>query len=262
MVSTTTAEKDIKMVVPTKEHISEALRLRDPEKEAKQQHKDAIKFLIETAIPAVAPKVLRDREWVRNKTTHVEFFGDSWVFEMATAVLLIDKFSDTGNLKYNLGITDERGNTLPSKIVPDKKRRKKMHTKTEEKRLQQSYYHLCKFFQTIKGSDGFEDRMKYWDGLFCGDRGRECDEDQLASRTNTVPSIFREQEGAENDEGMIQEFLKSSKFSSIWGSMPSLVDSPDASTGSAATDQSTPLLVTQPDSSPTADAASTTLTSI
>ena len=248
------------MVVPSKEHISEALRLRDPEKEAKQHHKDAMNFLIKTAIPAVVPRVMRDREWVKNKTTHVEFFGDSWVFEMATAVLLIDKFSDTGNLKYNLGITDERGNTLPAVNVPEKKRRKKMHTKTEEKRLQQSYYHLCKFFQTIKGSDGFEDRMRYWDGLFCGDRGRECDEDQLASRTNTVPSAFREQEGAEN-EGMIQEFLKASTFSSIWDSMPSmpsLVDSPDASTGSAATDQSTPPLVTQPDSNPTAHAASLT----
>ena len=108
------------MVVPSKEHISEALRLRDPEKEAKQHHKDAMNFLIKTAIPAVVPRVMRDREWVKNKTTHVEFFGDSWVFEMATAVLLVDKFSDTGNLKYNLGITDERGNTLPSVNVPEK----------------------------------------------------------------------------------------------------------------------------------------------
>ena len=181
---------------------------------------------------------------------------------MATAVLLIDKFSDTGNLKYNLGITDELGNTLPSVNVPEKKRRKKMHTKTEEKRLQQLYYHLCKCFQTIKGSDGFEDRMKYWDGLFCGERGRECDEDQLASRTNTVQSAFREQEGADDGDCMIQEFLKSSTFSSIWGSLPSLVGSPDASTGSAGTNQSTPHPVTQPDSDPTACAASTALTSI
>ena len=63
------------------------------------------------AVPAVVPRVLRGREWVKDKTTHVKFFGSSWVFEMATALLLVDKFSDTGNLKYNLGITDERGNT-------------------------------------------------------------------------------------------------------------------------------------------------------
>ena len=34
------------------------------------------------------------------------------MFEMATVLLLVDKFPDTGNLKYNLGITDERGNAL------------------------------------------------------------------------------------------------------------------------------------------------------
>ena len=235
------------MVVPSKECISEALRLNDPKTEAQQHHKDAMTFLLTIAIPAVVPRVSRDREWVKNKTTHVAFFGSSWVFEMATAMLLVDKFSDTGNLKYNLGITDERGNTLPSVSVPEKKRRKKMHTKTEEKRLQQSYYHLCKFFQTLQSSHGFRDRMKVWDELCCGDRGRECDQDLLASRTNTVPSAFQEQEGAEDGEYMIQEFLKSSTFSTIWGSLPSLVDSPDASAGTAATDQSTPPLATQPD---------------
>ena len=248
------------MVVPSKEHISEALRLCNPENQAQEHHRHAMKFLLNTAIPAVVPKVMRDREWVKNKTTHVEFFGDSWVFEMATAVLLVDKFSDTGNLKYNLGITDERGNTLPSVNVPEKKRRKKMHTKTEEKRLQQSYYHLCKFFQTVKRSDGFEERMKFWDGLCCSERGRECDEDQLASRTNTVPSAFQEREGSDDGDCMIQEFLKSSTFSSIWDSLPSVVDSPDASTGSDGTDQSTPPPITHPDSNSTAGAASTTLT--
>ena len=241
------------LVVPTKEHISEALRLTDIEHQAKDHHKHAMTFLLTIAVPAVVPRVLRGREWVKDKTTHVEFFGNSWVFEMATALLLVDKFSDTGNLKYNLGITDERGNALP--VVnkpPEKKRRKKMHTKTEEKRLQQSYYHLCKFFQTLRSSSGFEDRMQAWDKMCCGERGRDNDEDLLASRMNTVPTAFQEQEGIEDGDYMIQEFLKSTTFSSIWSSLPSLVDSPDVSAGSDTSDQSTPPIATQPDSRPAA----------
>ncbi len=206
-----------------------------------------MKFLLTVAVPAVEPKVLRNREWVKNKTTHVKFFGKSWVCEMATAVLLIDKFSDTGNLTYNLGLTDKSGKALETKNIPEKKRRKKMHTKTEEKQLQRSYYHLCMFFKKLQSSDGFEERMKAWDDICCGDRGRVSDENRIAARTNTVPIAFQEL-GQDDSEAVFQEFLKSSTFANIWDSVPSLLSSPGSHSGSStpSSGQSTPPLITQP----------------
>ena len=218
-----------------------------PTAEADEEQKQAMQFLLTVAVPAVEPKVLRNREWVRNTTTHVDFFGNSWVCEMATAVLLIDKFSDTGNLTYNLGLTDRSGRALETKNVPEKKRRKKMHTKTEEKQLQRSYYHLCMFFKKLQSSNGFKERMKAWDDICCGDRGRVSDENRIAARTNTVPTAFQEL-NQDDSEAVFHEFLKSSTFANIWDSVPSLLSSPGSNSGSSAltSGQSTPQLITQP----------------
>ena len=79
-----------------------------------------------------------------------EVFGDSWVCEMATALLLIHKFSDTRKLTYNLGLTDMSGRALEKKNIPEKKRRKKMHTKTEEK-SSKSPTIICVCFSTSSG---------------------------------------------------------------------------------------------------------------
>ena len=81
--------RSTELIVPSKEHILEALRLSDPENQAQEHHKHAMKFPLATAVPAVVPRVLRDPECVKNKTTYVKFFGDSCVFEMATALLLV-----------------------------------------------------------------------------------------------------------------------------------------------------------------------------
>lgn len=232
--------------VPTKEQISKALHAQDP-KHASEEDKQAMGFLLTVAVPAVEPKVLRNREWVKKKTTHVKFFGDSWVCEMATALLLIHKFSDTRNLTYNLGLTDMSGKALEKKNIPEKKRRKKMHTKTEEKELQKSYYHLCMFFKKLRSSSGFEERMKAWDDCICGERGRVSDESMVATRTNTVPIAFQEM-GQDDSEAVFQEFLKSSTFANIWDSVPSLLSSPGSDSGGSAlsSGQSTPQLITQP----------------
>ena len=243
-------ENETVLFIPTKEQISRALHSLDPkaEAEADENLKKAVHFLLNVAVPAVEPKVLRNREWVKNETTHVKFLGTSWVCEMATAVLLIDKFSDTGNLTYNLGLTDKSGRALETKNIPEKKRRKKMHTKTEEKQLQRSYYHLCMFFKKLQNSDKFEERMKAWDDICCGDRGRVSDENRVAARTNTVPSAFQEL-GQDDSEAVFQEFLKSSTFANIWDSVPSLSSSPAGSNSGRSTPsgQSTPRLITQPE---------------
>ncbi len=234
----------------------------DPKEEATEENRQAVKFLLTVAVPAVEPKVLRNREWVKNKTTHVKFFGNSWVCEMATAALLIDKFSDTTNLTYNLGLTGKTGEVLETKSIPTKKRRKKMHTKTEEKQLQRSYYHLCMFFKKLQSSEGFEARMRAWDDICCGDRGRVSDENRIAARTNTVPSAFQEL-GQDDSEAVFQEFLKSSTFANIWDSVPSLLSSPESRSGSStpSSGQSTPQLITQPQQQNVADDGSQSIES-
>ena len=201
-----------------------------------------MKFLLTTAVPAVDPNVLRGKLW--NKTrTHVGFFGiKNWPHEIATAMILISKFSDLDNLLYNAGLIDEDGNRIdlgegqPQK--PKKKRRKKMHTKMGEKELQADYYRICKFMRKLSKEEGFEERMKQWDEMLCGDR-IGISSSVVDQRANTVPSAFQQLDFPDDDVvggsgSLAHEFIINTGLLSSWASIPSLSDS-DSGEASTAT---------------------------
>lgn len=236
------------LIVPALTDIFAGLKSEDPSA-ADKKVTEAMKFLLNTAVPAVDPNTLRPRLWGKTGT-HVGFFGkNNWPHEIATALILVSKFSDLDNLLYNAGLVDELGNRvecvggLPQK--PKKKKRKKMQTKLGEKDLQANYYKLCKFLRKLTTEDSFEHRMKIWDEICCGDRsGSPCD--SIEQRTNIVPSAFQELDTLDEEVGgdsLAHEFILNTGLLSGWGSIPCLSDT-DSGEGSTGTG-SPP--VTQPD---------------
>ena len=89
--------------------------------------KSAMRFFLKTVIPSVDPDVGKKQEWGR-KLTLREKFKDCWHYEVATGLLVLDRYSDLENLTHNAN--------LP-KSVPDlvmngqnnKKKRKEMKRK-------------------------------------------------------------------------------------------------------------------------------------
>ena len=128
--------------VPTHDFILECYSMTNPSSSWTDEQKAAMSFFLNTAVPAVDPAVTR-KTWLRNETTHMLFFGDGWAMEMATALVMLAKFSDLDNLRYNAGLTDEHGNLKNDVAPPEKKKHKKMHTKQMDEEL------LAFFFNTV-----------------------------------------------------------------------------------------------------------------
>lgn len=241
------------MIVPPVACIIQGLQEVDPDK-ASVEIREAMKFLLNTAVPAVDPNVLRSRMWSKSGT-HVGFFGKTnWSHEIATALILMSKFSDLDNLLYNAGLVDEEGNRIqvsegvPQK--PKKKKRKKMQTKMGEKELQADYYKLCKFLRRLAKEDGFELRMKRWDELCCGDRSG-CPASLIDQRTNTVPSVFQQLDVPDDDgcngDNLAHEFIIGTGLLSGWSSLPSLSESESEGAASRTSSPEGRPPVTQPD---------------
>lgn len=154
-----------------------------------------MKFLLNHAVPAVEPNVIKPKLW-KKASTHIKFFGkDAWPSEMGTALTLIQKFSDVNNLLFNAGLIDSQGTSLAigdgGPVKPEKKRRKKMHTKLGEAKLMEGFYLHCKFLRKLSEERGFEKRMEKWDAICCSDRATGV-EDSINQPTNTVPRAYQE----------------------------------------------------------------------
>ncbi len=178
-------------------------------------------LVLNLAIPAVDPNVLKDRLWTKGVTTHVSFFGSAWKHEMATALLLIEKFSDVNNLLYNAGIIDDDGNYVTcgsdDPVKPVKKKRKKMQTKTESGLLARDYYMLCGYFHQMQKGEGFKERMAAWDLLCCGDRGRE----PLQTRKDRVDTMAAEFGHSDTAPDYFLAFLRDSDLEMAFAGVPS-----------------------------------------
>ena len=184
-------------------------------------------FLLNHAVPAVEPNVLKSKLW-KKASTHVSFFGKkAWVHEMSTAMILVSKFSDVDNLLYNAGLIDDQGASLTigtnGPVKPEKKRRKKMHTKTGEAELQKEFYGICRFLRKLASEEGFEGRMKKWDAICCSDRGTGTRE-SMSCRPNTVPLAYQELDITDDDHDPAYDFIVSTGLLAVDDSddMPSL----------------------------------------
>ena len=179
----------------------------------------AMSFMLNMAVPAVDPNILKDRLWTKGKTTHLSFFGPAWKHEMATALLLVEKFSDVDNLLYNAGIINEKGEFLDcgtaSPVKPIRKKRKKMHTKSESGTLARHYYKLCGYFGDLQKKEGFKERMAAWDLKCCDERGRE-PLHAPTDRVDTMAAEFGQSQGTD----YFLAFLRDSDLENAFISVP------------------------------------------
>ncbi len=211
-------------------------------------------FVLNLAVPAVDPNVLKDRLWTKGVTTHVSFFGSVWKHEMGTALLLVEKFSDVNNLLYNAGIIDDDGNYVTcgsnDPVKPVKKKRKKMHTKTESGLLSRHYYMLCGYFIQLQKEEGFKERMAAWDLLCCGERGR----DPLQTRKDRVDTMAAEFGRSGSAPDYFMAFLRDSDLDMAFAGVPSPADGYTTPTqgglphlSARSTPSTTPPLASQPE---------------
>ncbi len=106
------------------------------------------------------------KNWKKNMT-HTDFFGDTYKFEMGLACLLLEHFSQQGNILYNMGLTDEDGNILNEIKAPKTKKRKKMQTSKNSLKLEDSYYRMVEKIEAEMERPGFKERMAAWDKKVC-----------------------------------------------------------------------------------------------
>ena len=247
--------------VPAISDIKAAFHHPNP-KEAPSALVKAMEFMLTLAIPAVDPNVMKDRLWTKGVTTHVSFFGSAWKHEMATALLLVEKFSDVNNLLYNAGIVDDKGNYVScgtdDPVKPAKKKRKKMHTKTESSLLARDYYMLCGYFLKLQKEQGFKERMAAWDLICCGDRGRE----PLQSRKARVDTMAAEFGHSSDATDYFMDFLRESDLEKAFAGVPSPPDGFTTPTQGGmpslhgrSTPSATPALASQPESPVVCDGA-------
>ena len=214
--------------VPKARDILVALGQKDP-KLATEEQTSAMDFLLNVALPAVDPKLTKN--WIRGKSTTIDTYKSRLPMEIATAAVLIEKFSDTENLLYNAGLVDADGNTINldgrRPIKPEKKRRKKMHTKVKEGELTNFYYAVVKHIDSLMELSWFADSSRAWDEICCADRGAVL-EIVSASRANTVPLCHR----GDDEPSSFSEFFSKSKLGQHWAQVDNLSSGSSASVSS------------------------------
>ena len=201
----------------------------DPD-EASDDMKNAMSFFLNTVIPCVDPDVGRKQDWLgAHGGTLMEKFAGCWHYEMATALLILQEYSDTENLEHNANIPAD--NDLTSETSA-KKKRKRLHSKHQRKGLQDCYYGLCKKMQILQQESGFGERMAAWE--------RACSPNKHAKqlrgpgdRVNVVPTEHRA--GANNTENSFLDFIQGNpQFCDIFNTVtPGSPDEPCPPLGQA-----------------------------
>ena len=221
---------DMNLEVPTHDFILDCFAMGNPSGNWTDEQKTAMRFFLNVAVPAVDPAVTR-KTWLKKKTTHMLFFGDSWAVEMATALVLLAKFSDLDNLRYNAGLTDEHGNSKDNTEPPEKKRRKKMHTRQKDEELSAFFFKTTIKLNSIRKRAGFEADAKAWDDECCDKRGK----DTVAASSRRV-NIVPEQavEPGLDSESLARDFLRENNLFEQWSFLDDLSSgssSPDSTGG-------------------------------
>ena len=203
---------NLNLEVPTHDLILDCFAKRNPSSSWTDEEKAAMSFFLNTAVTAVDPAVTR-KTWIKKKTTHMLFFGDSWAVEMATALVLLAKFSDLDNLRYNAGLTDEHGNSKDTTEPPEKKRRKKMHTRQKDEELSAFFFQTTIKLSSIAKREGFEADAKAWDDECCDKRGK----DDVAASIRRVNIVPEQAEGPGMDsESLARDFLRDNNLFEHW----------------------------------------------
>ena len=209
---------DQEFEVPSHDLILDCFAMANPGSCWTDEQKAAMGFFLNTAVPAVDPAVTR-KTWIQKKTTHMLFFGDSWAVEMATALVLLAKFSDLDNLRYNAGLTDEHGNLKDDTAPPEKKRRKKMHTKQKDEELSAFFFKTTIKLNSMKKRAGFEADAKAWDDECCTKRGKNAVA-ASSRRVNIVPE--QATEPGFDSESLARDFLRESNLFEHWSFLDDL----------------------------------------
>ena len=197
----------------------DAIEMEKPDA-ASTKEMAAMKFLLNVAVPAVEPRLLKPNLWLSNKSTLLSFLGDSYQYDVAMAILFVLRYSDTYNVLYNMGIVDEEG--VPKDlgggkpVKPAKKKRKKMKKKSDGQTQEDEYYSCCKWVKRAMSAPDFATRMAAWDRLCCSDRGVSAlTNTTAATRVNTCPQHLR---GLLDEEtgGLARTFLTDAGMGDLW----------------------------------------------
>ena len=86
--------------VPTGDDLISALKLMPDQATGKQVA--AVKFLLNTVLPSVEPRVNQTGSWLKDRGT-CKVLGDTWHIEMATCQAILIHYSNIDNLLYNSG---------------------------------------------------------------------------------------------------------------------------------------------------------------
>ena len=161
------------LVLPTLEEMHEALET-DPD-EATEASKNAMGYLLNSVLPAIEPRLLKPECWAQNKSNHFDFFQKTYAHELALAMLFVGHFSDTSNIYFNQGFTDEGGKPIDAENRiqngPKMKKRKKSNKRSNEGELEVALYQNSRFCKALAMEEGFRERMLKWDKLCCSERG-------------------------------------------------------------------------------------------
>ena len=149
---------------------------------------EAMEFFLKKVVESVVKQVKCPKRWVGSGCSHMKFFGAAWKYEMATAAVLLEHFSDTTNIAHNSS-EEERP-----------KKKKRMVSKDNEAEISRSYYSHVRFFAELINTDpGLEKRMKEWDDhCFIGTRASSV---RMTVLTNVMPPQ-QNVSAVNNDSGM------------------------------------------------------------
>lgn len=185
---------------------------------ATPEMKSAMGFFLKTVIPSVDPDVGKKQDWAR-KLTLREKFKDCWHYEVATGLLVLDRYSDLENLTHNANLPKP----VPHPVMngqTNKKKRKRLQDKVQQDNLQKTYYQLCTELKIIEQQQGFSERMMEWENQ-CGTAPLTKRARGPGDRVNVVPTQHRA--GANNSEEAFFAFIRqNTDFGDIFNKLPHL----------------------------------------
>lgn len=183
------------VVIPKSADIKRALACVDPDG-ADDGLAEKMEFFLNVVLPAIDPRMQKAELWLATNCSHVEWFGaQQWTVEVATGMVLLDHFSNLGNITHNLGIAgdddsagEEEGASNEEAAPTTKKKKQKMHTKTLEQQLESEILRNQNHCRGLVGKPDFEARMLKWDKRCCKEREKAANE--TAPRlANHVPPL-------------------------------------------------------------------------
>ena len=189
------------------------LAMRSNPTEATEEMKDAMDILLNLAIPAVEPKVMKRKSWIAGETTHREFLGKSWKSDFASAFILLQFFSKTAQIYRNLGFWDKENHRIPKdqrvEGGPERKERGKDVTKSTEEKIGALHSAHLVWLKELFESEGAKERMDAWDTHCCSGRGKRKANDEAV---NTVPEPAATAGYSGATEDPTQQLLDSTKL--------------------------------------------------